>query len=227
MSPSASTHQQPQIYRIWRKTTPASPSSYLDLPPPRDVAVRYASMCDVFSYLSWAWRQCLEAIILSIGKHKRVFVMAICLTPRVKAGNSEDWKKKMLLVSSAVMLISIWGLTSYLEAEQQFFLEWRVSKPIKCLSRQRRHSLKRPLTQWELQQQANKQNKRAKKKERERGHVYTMNEHQEFSNRCVMNRIVRRAAPSLMSSLLQRTERKKKCTTIMPLCFVITVWNVW
>lgn len=97
-----STHQQPQIYCIWRKRTSASPSSCLNFlkkkQKPRDVAVLYVTMCNIFCYLSRAWRQCSEAIILSIGKHKHVFVMAICWHSvwRQKIVKTERRKKVLL-----------------------------------------------------------------------------------------------------------------------------------
>ena len=91
-----STHQQPQIYCIWRRRGHrrhhlVASTQRKKTNKPRDVTTRRGTLR---SSRSGAWRQCLEAVTLSIGQHKRVFVMAICWHPVWRQKNSEDWRKR-------------------------------------------------------------------------------------------------------------------------------------
>lgn len=93
-----STHQQPQVYRIRRKRTSASPttSSYLE-ENKNILAVGLFYDVQHFSVISAeGLRQCSEAITLSIGKHKHILVMAICWHPvwRQKIVKTEEEEKK-------------------------------------------------------------------------------------------------------------------------------------
>lgn len=192
-----STHQQPQIYCIWRRRghrrrhLVASTQRKNKQTQRRGDATRHVTMRDIFSSHSGAWRQCLEAVTLSIGQHKRVFVMAICWHPVWRRKKQWRLKEKMLLVSAAVTSISIRDLILHLEAAKQFSQRRRVSKPIKCLSRPRRRRLKWPLTQRELRRRAYKQNKEAKEEKKKRAHVWTTGgRKKKCSNRSVINWIV-------------------------------------
>lgn len=194
---SVYTSTTTDLLYLEKKRTSASPSSRLDSKKKnkqtqrRGDATRHVTMRDIFSSHSGAWRQCLEAVTLSIGQHKRVFVMAICWHPVWRRKKQWRLKEKMLLVSAAVTSISIRDLILHLEAAKQFSQRRRVSKPIKCLSRPRRRRLKWPLTQRELRRQAYKQNKEAKEEKKKRAHVWTTGgRKKKCSNRSVINWII-------------------------------------
>lgn len=97
---SVYTSTTTDLLYLEKKRTSASPSSRLDSKKKnkqtqrRGDATRHVTMRDIFSSHSGAWRQCLEAVTLSIGQHKRVFVMAICWHPVWRRKNSEDWRKR-------------------------------------------------------------------------------------------------------------------------------------
>lgn len=85
----------------------------------------------------------------------KICVPAFCLMtvrwhPAWRQKNSDELMEEVLLVSAAVTLIFHLSHHAAPWGRKAFLSEWRDSKPIKCLSRQRCHSLKWPFTCREL-----------------------------------------------------------------------------